>query len=78
MNNSRTAEISFGDPYDDEYLNLKNYQMNPERADFGWTSNNSVFCNLGMNYEKIADITANNGEPGEYNIVVHSLLNITL
>ena len=63
----RTAEIAFGDPYDEEYLNLKNYQLNPERGEFGWTSNNSIFCNLGMDYSKVADITSKNGEPGELN-----------
>jgi hypothetical protein len=38
----RTAEIAFGDPLLDEYLDLKNYSVNPHRAAYGWTSNNSV------------------------------------
>ena len=40
----RTAEIAFGENEDDEFLTLKNYQKNPERAGFGWVSNNSVFA----------------------------------
>ena len=27
----RTAEIVFGDPHDEEYLDLKNYKVNPHR-----------------------------------------------
>jgi len=70
----RTAEIVFGDPNDVEYLNLKNYQWSNEdnkyvgpkadRAAFGWTSNNSVFCSIGMDYENCGNATAINGEPG--------------
>ena len=30
----RTAEIVFGDAKDEEFLNLKNYEVNPERADW--------------------------------------------
>lgn len=60
----RTAEIVFGDPNSDEYLNLKNYKVNPQRESFGWTSNNTVFAELGMDYTKVAAMTATNGEPG--------------
>jgi ribonucleoside-triphosphate reductase len=38
----RTAEIAFGDPHSDEYVDLKDYSKNPQRAEYGWTSNNSV------------------------------------
>ncbi|CAG8451402.1 6709_t:CDS:10 [Ambispora leptoticha] len=60
----RTAEIAFGDPLDNEYIDLKNYLVNPHRSEYGWTSNNSVFAPLGLNYEKICDRVVNNGEPG--------------
>ena len=43
----RSAEIVFGDPTSEEYLDLKNYKVNPERETFGWMSNNSVFAELG-------------------------------
>lgn len=39
----RTAEIAFGDPLSEEYIDLKNYSKNPQRESYGWTSNNSVF-----------------------------------
>ncbi|CAB1114211.1 unnamed protein product [Ectocarpus sp. CCAP 1310/34] len=49
----RTAEIAFGDPGSDEYIDLKNYDKNPDRASFGWASNNSVLAPLGMDYTKV-------------------------
>jgi len=60
----RTAEIVFGDPFDEEYLNLKNYKVNPHREMYGWTSNNSVFAELGMDYTDICKRIVDNGEPG--------------
>jgi ribonucleoside-triphosphate reductase len=60
----RTAEIAFGSPYEAEYLDLKNYKKNPERASYGWTSNNTVFAELGMDYSECAKRTRINGEPG--------------
>jgi hypothetical protein len=60
----RTAEIVFGEPDNDEYLDLKNYEVNPHRAEYGWTSNNSIFAELGMNYEPSAERVRLNGEPG--------------
>lgn len=60
----RTAEIAFGEPDDDVYLDLKNYDKNPERAQYGWTSNNSIFSYLGMEYDSPAKRTSANGEPG--------------
>lgn len=60
----RTAEIAFGAPDSIEFLDLKNYQINPHRADYGWTSNNSVFAELGMDYGPAAERIALNGEPG--------------
>lgn len=59
-----TAEIVFGDATSEEYLNLKNYAKNPHRKAYGWTSNNSVFAELGMDYEPAAQRVRDNGEPG--------------
>ena len=60
----RTAEIVFGDPYSDEYMDLKNYEVNPHRDQYGWTSNNSIFAELGMDYSEACKRIALNGEPG--------------
>jgi len=60
----RTAEIVFGDPNSEEYINLKNYNVNPERETYGWTSNNSIFAELGMDYRDASKRITDNGEPG--------------
>jgi adenosylcobalamin-dependent ribonucleoside-triphosphate reductase len=60
----RTAEIVFGDPYDDEYLDLKNYKVNKHRETYGWTSNNSIYAELGMDYADVCKRINDNGEPG--------------
>ncbi|KAL6050260.1 ribonucleoside-triphosphate reductase (thioredoxin) [Balamuthia mandrillaris] len=60
----RTAEIAFGSATSDEYLDLKNYKVNPQRAHYGWTSNNSVFADLGMDYTDVCKRVVDNGEPG--------------
>ena len=60
----RTAEIVFGDPNSEEYLDLKNYKVNKHRETYGWTSNNSIFAELGMDYTAAAERIVDNGEPG--------------
>ena len=60
----RTAEIAFGNPDSEEYIALKDYSVNPHRAAYGWTSNNSVLATLGMDYSKICEKIRINGEPG--------------
>jgi len=60
----RTAEIVFGDPYNEEYLDLKNYEVNPHRDQYGWTSNNSIYAELGMDYSEVCKRINGNGEPG--------------
>ncbi|KAJ1644089.1 hypothetical protein J3B02_002554 [Coemansia erecta] len=60
----RTAEIAFGEATSSEYLDLKNYKVNPHRAQYGWTSNNSVFAKLGMDYSDTCRRILDNGEPG--------------
>jgi adenosylcobalamin-dependent ribonucleoside-triphosphate reductase len=51
----RTALLLMGDQSDDEFINLKNYEMYPYRQDFGWTSNNSPIAKVGMSYKPITD-----------------------
>jgi ribonucleoside-triphosphate reductase (thioredoxin) len=50
----RSAEIAFGEPKDIEFLDLKDYSKNPERVEYGWASNNTVFAQKGMDYSEIA------------------------
>lgn len=61
----RSAEIAFGEPGDEEFLNLKNPDLNQTALmHHRWASNNSVFATVGMDYSKVAALTAKNGEPG--------------
>jgi len=62
----RSAQIVFGSAEDEKYLDLKNYKVNPHREYFGWSSNNSVFCDENTNYKEAADRTSINGEPGYF------------
>jgi len=62
----RVAELALGFPDDEDYLDLKNYEINPERKGYGKYSNNSVFCQVGMDYSSLIERTAINGEPGMF------------
>ncbi|CAM9508068.1 unnamed protein product [Heterosigma akashiwo] len=61
----RTAEIAFGDPRDEEYVDLKDFEKNPARAAHGWTSNNSVFAELGRDGLRPAVCERCGGRTGE-------------
>ena len=67
----RSAELLIGRLDDDEFLNLKNADVFPERNSYdpktpgwGWMSNNSVEANVGTDLSKIIDGISRNGEPG--------------
>lgn len=72
--NHNSAEICLGDPEDDDFINLKNYNLNPERAEIGWMSNNSVVLKADRGYEdftfipEMANRIRDNGEPGMINL----------
>ena len=64
-----SAEIALGDPYDDAFLSLKDWRVNPDRmgADgWGYTSNNSVVAQTGDDLSHLVPGIALNGEPGIY------------
>lgn len=61
----RTAEIALGPRDSKEFLNLKNYDLNPDRADWGWASNNTIIMEVGDQIEDyIVERITDNGEPG--------------
>jgi hypothetical protein len=60
----RSAEIAMGEYNDTEFIELKNYEKNPERMDYGWVSNNSILAKVGMDYTHAVDNIVKNGEPG--------------
>lgn len=68
----RSALLMLGAPDDEEFLNLKNYAQHPERAAWGWTSNNSVALERSEQFELlpcIAERIRDNGEPGFVNFI---------
>lgn len=63
----RSAQLALGDPGDTAFLDLKNWDINPERMGFnGWghLSNNSVIAETGGDYSHLTSRIAMNGEPG--------------
>jgi ribonucleoside-triphosphate reductase len=63
----RSAELALGDADDQDFLDLKSYEVNPERmgADgWGHASNNSIAAYVGGNYDNLVDRIVDNGEPG--------------
>lgn len=63
----RSAEIALGHPDDYSFLTLKDPELHSaELMSHRWASNNSVFAHVGMDYSKVAALTAKNGEPGYY------------
>lgn len=67
----RSAELLIGRIDDQDFLNLKNSQVFPERNSYdaqnpgwGWMSNNSVEVSVGQDLSAIVDGIARNGEPG--------------
>jgi ribonucleoside-triphosphate reductase len=67
----RSAELLIGRIDDQDFLNLKNAEIFPERNSYdpenpgwGWMSNNSVETSVGQDLSPIVDGIARNGEPG--------------
>lgn len=67
----RSAELLIGRIDDEDFLNLKNSEVFPERNSYdsdnpgwGWMSNNSVEVHVGQDLSPIVDGIARNGEPG--------------
>ncbi len=60
----RSAYLALGNNNNEEFLDLKNYDKNPERFEYGWSSNNSIIGKVGMDYSTIAEKIKHNGEPG--------------
>lgn len=67
----RSAELLMGRLDDQDFLNLKNSEVYPERNSYdpdkpgwAWMSNNSVEVKVGDDFSGIIDGIARNGEPG--------------
>jgi adenosylcobalamin-dependent ribonucleoside-triphosphate reductase len=63
----RTAELALGSADDSDYLELKDPDKNRDKLmAWRWASNNSVTASIGMDYSKVGEQTAKNGEPGYF------------
>lgn len=60
----RSAELLMGRLDDQDFLDLKNYEKNPDRMAYGWMSNNSVEVSVGQDLSSIIEGISRNGEPG--------------
>lgn len=72
----RSAEIALGSPTDTEFMNLKNYELHPERSHanggVGWMSNNTVVLGERDDFAVLPDVARrirDNGEPGIFNLL---------
>lgn len=77
----RSSQIAIGDAGVDEasnlscniFVNMKNYEVNPERMPWGWNSNNTVRFSSNKNFEDwipvISELVKVNGEPGIFNLL---------
>ncbi len=68
----RSAEIMLGSPEDTEFLDLKDYQKNPERVEWGWLSNNSAVLRKTDDFAHIPEVAnriVTRGEPGVINLL---------
>jgi ribonucleoside-triphosphate reductase len=63
----RSAELGMGDIKDEVFLNLKDYDLYPDRASFGWMSNNTAGCEKDEDFDKLSEVSKRvpiRGEPG--------------
>jgi adenosylcobalamin-dependent ribonucleoside-triphosphate reductase len=67
----RSATLALGAAGDNDFINLKNSEVFPERNSFdsenpgwAWMSNNSISAAVGTKYEDYVDLISDNGEPG--------------
>lgn len=71
---SNSAEIALGSVKDDDFINLKNFEINPERGDIAWMSNNSLVLTSDDDFSdfncipEMARRIRDNGEPGMINL----------
>jgi len=68
----RSALLALGSAQDENFLNYKNYEIYPDRAPIGWSSNNSIALESHEDFKHlpaIADNIRHSGEPGIVNVM---------
>lgn len=67
----RSAELSKGQVTDKVFIDLKDYDLHPDREDFGWMSNNTVALMDDIDFESLGEVAKRvviRGEPGIMNL----------
>lgn len=67
----RSAELSKGQVTDKVFLDLKDYDLHPDREDWGWMSNNTVALIEDEDFELLGEVAKRvviRGEPGVMNL----------
>lgn len=67
----RSAELCKGSINDEVFMNMKDYDKYPHRAELGWMSNNSVALIDDKDFDRLGEIAKRvikNGEPGYINV----------
>jgi ribonucleoside-diphosphate reductase alpha chain len=68
----RSAEIALGDIHDRTFMDLKDYEKNPDRKGHGYMSNNSALLRDAADFEMLGEIAkrvVEKGEPGVVNLL---------
>lgn len=60
----RSAELALGRSDDKDFIELKDWRLNPERSAWMGASNNSVLAEVGLDYDRFIEPIKFNGEPG--------------
>jgi len=67
----RSATLALGASGDEDFINLKNVEVFPDRNSYdpenpgwAWMSNNSISATVGTDYNQYVNLIVNNGEPG--------------
>jgi len=66
----RSAELACAPISDKNFLDLKNYEKHPDRAEYGWMSNNSGILEKDEDFNMLGEIARRvivRGEPGVFN-----------
>ncbi len=66
----RSAELACASIRDKTFLELKNYELHPDRESYGWMSNNSVILESDEDFNMLGEIAKRvivRGEPGYIN-----------
>lgn len=67
----RSAELMMGDVTNQTFLNLKDYEINPDREEYGWMSNNTAKFFTDDHFEMLGEVAKRvtvRGEPGVANL----------